>query len=50
MSNRGKFITYTIIAIASAYAGIFVYQRYQRKQSDKKVVTIDEALEILDKK
>lgn len=44
-----KYITQIAITAALVYAGIYIYQRYKRKKANEKVVSYDEALEILDK-
>ena len=46
MSNKGKIITLSILAVAS-YAAFFIYQRYQRKKANEKVVSYEEALKML---
>ena len=48
MSNRTKIIILATIAAVS-YAGFFIYQRRLRKKADESVVTLDEALDILNK-
>jgi predicted negative regulator of RcsB-dependent stress response len=46
MSNKGKIITLSVIAAAS-YAAFFIYQRYQRKKANERVVSYEEALKML---
>ena len=46
MSTKSKIITLSIIAAAS-YAGFFIYQRYQRRKANERVVTYDEAIRML---
>jgi predicted negative regulator of RcsB-dependent stress response len=46
MTNKGKIITLSIIAIAS-YTAFFIYQRYQRKKANERVVSYEEALKML---
>lgn len=42
-----RIVTLTIIVVAS-YAGFFMYQRYQRKKANERIVSYDEALRMLD--
>jgi predicted negative regulator of RcsB-dependent stress response len=46
MSNKSKIITLSVIAAAS-YAAFFIYQRYQRKKANERVVSYEEALKML---
>jgi predicted negative regulator of RcsB-dependent stress response len=46
MTNKGKIITLSIIAVAS-YTAFFIYQRYQRKKANEKIVSYEEALKML---
>jgi hypothetical protein len=46
MSYKGKIITLSVIAVAS-YAAFFIYQRYQRKKANERVVSYEEALKML---
>lgn len=46
MSNKSKIIALSIIAAAS-YAAFFIYQRYQRRKANERVVSYDEAIKML---
>jgi len=46
MSNKAKIITLSVLAAAS-YAAFFIYQRYQRKKANERVVSYEEALKML---
>lgn len=46
MSTKSKILTLSIIAAAS-YAAFFIYQRYQRRKANERVVTYEEALKML---
>lgn len=46
MNKKGAIITLSVIAVV-AYAGFFIYQRYQRKKANERVVSYDEAIKML---
>lgn len=48
MTTNTKILILSTIAVIS-YAGFFMYQRSLRKKADQSVVTLDEALDILNK-
>lgn len=50
MTKKQKIAISIGAGIVAAYAVIFVYQRIQRANADKKVVSEDEALKILGEK
>jgi len=48
MTTNTKIFILSAIAVVS-YAGFFIYQRQLRQRADQSVVTLDEALDILNK-
>lgn len=38
----------TILIIGAVYAGIYYYQRYQRKKANEREATYDEAIKAID--
>lgn len=46
MSNKQTIILLSVIAVIS-YGGYFYYQSYKKKQIDKRTVSLEEALKML---
>lgn len=46
--NNKRSITILSIIVVGSYAAFFMYQRYQRKKANERVVSYEEALKMLD--